>query len=68
MHVIKPLDLPPCPPPSGGVHAPWMMTVANKLAHAQVSSEKACLIIREAMTSASQSVGRGGGHRRKSLP
>ena len=27
-----------------------MMTVANKLAHAQVSSEKACLLIHEAMT------------------
>jgi hypothetical protein len=49
MRVTKPLDLPPCPPPNGGVHS-WMMTVANKLAHAQVSQEKACLIIHEAMT------------------
>jgi hypothetical protein len=46
----KPLDLPPCPPPNGGVHSPWMMTVANKLAHAQVSEEKACLFIHEAMS------------------
>ena len=45
----KPLDLAPCPPPSGGVHS-WMMTVANKLAHARVSSEQACLTIREVMT------------------
>ena len=38
------------PPPSGGVHAPWMMVCANKLAHAQVSSDQACLLIHEAMT------------------
>ena len=50
MRVTKVLDLPPCPPPSGGVHAPCMIVCANKLAHAQVSSDQACLLIHEAMT------------------
>ena len=48
----KLLALPPCPPPNGGVHAPWMMTCANILAHAKVSSDQACLLIHEAMTRA----------------
>jgi hypothetical protein len=50
MRVTKPLDLPPCPPPNGGVHSPWMIACANRLARTQVPPEEAETMILEAMT------------------
>jgi hypothetical protein len=46
------LELPPCPRPNGGVHAPWMITCANRLARAQVPPDEAERIILARMTRA----------------